>query len=238
MVMCDLDLSMSSKKLTNVLNLIITSTVGSIITSIGNFLRGYVNKTEAKFMHSFLAGKSELMKCLPFDQLIVEFGFYFDFLIKDLENVLREYSEYLTVSNLNLSLHVGNIERRQRLETLYDFFDKFINAWEWGYICSSKPHSTVSTDIKAARSPQFTEESYTAFPKDSKGVPLSKTAMEQPVVSKAEMSYLVRNVFELPSEVADEVIKLYDKPGAIDACLEGWGSHDLSVFTKNLEKLV
>ncbi|GAH05675.1 unnamed protein product, partial [marine sediment metagenome] len=89
MIFCELEMDLNEKKLTNILNLLVTSAIGSIINSLGNFLKGWVKKNEVKFMKSFLAEKSKFMKCLPFDQLITEFGFFFDEMINDLEHLLR-----------------------------------------------------------------------------------------------------------------------------------------------------
>lgn len=240
MIFCELEMDLNEKKLTNILNLLITSAIGSIINSLGNFLKGWAKKSEIKFMKSFLANKSKFMRCLPFDQLITEFGFFFDEMINDLEHLLRQYTEYLTVSNLNFGIYVNDIERKQRLQILYEFTDRFISAWDWGYICSENTSKSDirSTADKKKYDPPKTETDVTAYDKSLDGSFTIEKAVTQPFVSKSEANYFLKHVLNVDQAVIDEVMTIYEDPDQIAKCMEGWNFQDIEILKKQVEKLV
>jgi len=240
MIFCELEMDLNEKKLTNILNLLITSAIGSIINSLGNFLKGWAKKSEIKFMKSFLANKSKFMRCLPFDQLITEFGFFFDEMINDLEHLLRQYTEYLTVSNLNFGIYINDIERKQRLQILYEFTDRFISAWDWGYICSENTSKSDirSTADKKKYDPPKTETDVTAYDKSLDGSFTIEKAVTQPFVSKSEANYFLKHVLNVDQAVIDEVMTIYEDPDQIAKCMEGWNFQDIEILKKQVEKLV
>jgi len=240
MIFCELERDLNEKKLTNILNLLITSATGSIVNSLGNFLKGWVKKNEIKFMRSFLINKSKFMKCLPFDQLITEFGFFFDEMINDLEHLLRQYTEYLTVSNLNFGIYIGNIERKQRLQILYEFIDRFTNAWEWGYICSENISKSDirSTIDKKKYDPPRTNADVTIYDKDPDGNFTLEKAITQPSVSKSEANYFLKHILNADQTVIDEVMAIYDDPNQIAKCIEGWESQDIEILRSQVNKLI
>jgi len=240
MIFCELEMDLNEKKLTNILNLLITSATGSIINSLGNFLRGWTRQNEIKFMKSFLADKSKFMRCLPFDQLITEFGFFFDEMINDLEHLLRQYTEYLTISNLNFGIYVYDLERKQRLQVLYEFVDRFINAWDWGYLCSDRTsRSDVRSTVDRKKyDPPMVEADVTTYDRDPDGSFTAEKSAMQPIVSKSEANYFLRHVLNVEQDVIDEVMTLYEDPDQIANCLEGWGTQDVEILKRQIEKLV
>lgn len=239
MIFCELERDLNEKKLTNILNLLITSAIGSIVNSLGNFLKGWVRKNEIKFMNSFLINKSKFMRCLPFDQLITEFSFFSDEMINDLEHLLRQYTEYLTISNLNFGIYINNVERKQRLQVLYEFVDRFTSAWDWGYICSE---NTSKSDIRSTvdrkkYDPPKTKDDVVTYDKDPDGGFTSEKVVIQPSVSKSEANYFLKHVLNADQVVVDEVMAIYDDPSQIAKCMEGWTEGDIQNLKKQVEKL-
>jgi len=228
---CDLDLELNSKRLNNLLGLIISSALGTIITSLSNSLEGWMNKQEIAVMQSILNSKSKLARCLPLDDLVSEFSNILSEMEIELKTLLTELGNKLDMSVGTWEVNLNLYERKKRLSIIWNILDKFIKTWEAGYICTKSEAQPKYLAKEKRYSPPAT---ISGFPFDN--VKEDGTLIEDAhVVTKAEMKYFAGQVLKLRPDIMKKILISYDSPG--DACSEGWSTTDLAELRDKINEL-
>jgi len=241
----DLEFSGLTKKIMNILNLIVQGILGAIVMHLHSFASGFLSSKEHELMGSILNSSSKFMQCAPFDVLVSEYTQYFRGLLSQLRAYFSSLSGQLSISMDHYDQAVSLLEKRQRVVKLLKILDLFIDAWQMGYICSDQgivstaggqdplqedifadiieTGSTGSTDISdvAREEGQSEEESTGAF---------------RPVVSKEEMVTFLKTKLDLPDAFVTEAEALYDNPSSLKGCTKGFSPAALEIYRAQIKQ--
>jgi len=249
----DLELSGLTRKITNLLNLIVQGILGVIVMHLHSFASGWLSAKEHELMGSILNSSSKFVQCAPFDVLVSEYTQYFRGLLSQLRAHVSDFTGKLMISMDHYDLTVSLLEKRQRTAKLLGILDLFIDAWQMGYICTDRGvvSTAADSDILRDEPGDGGVEDVGAGDGDAAGATdvfevaqdedtweEGRTGQLRPLVSKEEMVTFLSTKLDLPNAFVDDVGALYDDPTALQGCLAGFSQTRLSIYREQISRIL
>jgi len=242
----DFEMAGISKKITNILNLIVQGILGSIVMHLHSFAAGYLSKNEHELMGSILNSSSKFLQCAPFDVLVSEYTQYFRGILSQLRVFISALTGKLLISMDHYDQTVTLLEKRHRMVKLLDILDLFIDAWQMGYICGDRG-IVIAGQQDAIQNIDVTEDTVTGITgsttisdaaKDDDRQDEIQTGEFQPLISKEEMITFMKTKLDLPDTFIDDASKLYDDPSTLKGCAGGFSPTVLTTYKLQIEQAI